>query len=484
MAGSVRRTLAVALVASAADAEAQVRATVTGAVYDSVARAPIRGAAVQLVAVDSMAGLVRSVTSDSLGRFVFDSVSAGSHILGFSHPILDSLGLESIVRKVEVGDARTVVADLAVPSIARIRRTVCGPRLGDGGLILGVVRDAHTGLGVSGAVVTAHWIEIEISATGIVTERHRVADTTHINGWYALCDVPNPAAMHLVAHGGADSTDRIEVTMPEGGDGFLRRDLFIAAVGEATTHSLSGTVVTADGARPIADARVNVTGVEVQANERGEWTLPNARAGTRVLEARAVGYVPEQRAIDVVAGAPPARVALYTIAAMLDTIRVTAARLSANMRGFESRRRGGMGRFMTAEQIAQRRPVVASDLLRTMGSVLVEQAAVGPKEIVMRHTFGERCRPSIYLNGAYLGPLTAGDFDAFIQPAEMIGVEVYRAPFVPGEFSLAGGSGCGAIVVWTARGLGTSRVHGSWIRRVGVGVAIIALAVGIGSLLR
>src|SRR5687767_14546002 len=46
--------------------EAAGQASVSGIVYDSVARSPLKGALVQLVHVDSMGG--RTVVADSLGQ--------------------------------------------------------------------------------------------------------------------------------------------------------------------------------------------------------------------------------------------------------------------------------------------------------------------------------------------------------------------------------------------------------------------------------
>src|SRR5687768_8460338 len=72
--------------------------TVSGVVHDSIARAPLVGAIVQLVRADSLARLSRTTTSDSLGRFAFVGVPAGRYMLGFFHQMLDSLGVEPLLR--------------------------------------------------------------------------------------------------------------------------------------------------------------------------------------------------------------------------------------------------------------------------------------------------------------------------------------------------------------------------------------------------
>lgn len=60
---------------------------ITGTVYDSLyARAPLAGATVVLIEGS------RYVTSDSRGRFGFDSVPEGRVSLSFMHPVLDCSG--------------------------------------------------------------------------------------------------------------------------------------------------------------------------------------------------------------------------------------------------------------------------------------------------------------------------------------------------------------------------------------------------------
>lgn len=63
---------------------------IVGVVHDSVAGVPLVGAIVQLLPANDRA-LVRSVESDSLGRFAFDAVAPGMWLLGFLHARADTL---------------------------------------------------------------------------------------------------------------------------------------------------------------------------------------------------------------------------------------------------------------------------------------------------------------------------------------------------------------------------------------------------------
>jgi hypothetical protein len=305
---------------------------------------------------------------------------------------------------------------------------------------------------------------------------HLVA-TTGENGWFALCNVPSAGTMALQASRGADSTDLIEVQVPA--DGFLRRELYLGparsvtsgvagVIGDSMTradsvaHSprrlhvgegrLTGTAVAAAGGRPLAGARVAIAdGPQTQANERGEWTLADAPEGTRMLDVRAVGYYPERRPVNVVAGAAPIRVALSTLKAVLDTVRVTARglRYDRDRNGFKERSRSGAGRYLTAERIALRAANFTSDLLRTVPGIRLEYDETGvEKQIYQRGPFG-LCSPTIFVDGRRLLHLSSSDIDVWVHPEEISGIEVYTEASAPAQFNdFSDLNNCGSIVIW------------------------------------
>jgi len=467
--------LVIPLLARAQATSAPVRArgrSVTGIVYDSLARRPLAEAVVQLVATNPASGIARAMQSDSLGRFTFADVSDGRYMLGFIHPVLDSLGLEPTVREVSVQGPDQVHADLAVPSQTQLRRAICGGPPSDSlGLLVGVVRDARDASAAGGHTVVAEWLEFTFTTNGMVRRTPRVVTTTAANGWFAMCNVPRSGAMRLVASRGRDSTDLLDVDVPE--DGFLRRDLYVgpsrpvAVVdssrrGDSVAPShrphegdgqLRGSVVTAVGGRPLEGARVGfVDGPETQADARGEWTLAHAPLGTRVLEVKAVGYYPVRRVVDVIGqgteAMPSMRLALSTLKAVLDTVRVSAARLADRHHSdFEARRRSsGTGRFITPADIARRNPLLLSDLLRTTPGVRVVYDVVRfTTSIMMRGPFGE-CSPALFVDGMYVRLTDIDDIDLWLKPDQVAGIEVYIEP--PPQFQ-RGLSGCGSIVIWS-----------------------------------
>src|SRR5213076_2454787 len=98
---AIRCAAAAIIVAMPATARGQV-ARLRGLVYDSVAALPLAGAHVEIVNANDRSRILFRTTSDSLGRFVLDSVARGRYIAGFIHPMLDSLGLAIAQRLLDV----------------------------------------------------------------------------------------------------------------------------------------------------------------------------------------------------------------------------------------------------------------------------------------------------------------------------------------------------------------------------------------------
>jgi hypothetical protein len=445
-------------------------ATVSGVVHDSLARAPLAGARVQLASSDDPSRFGRTVVSDVLGRFEFGDVPDGRYTLGFFHPTLDSLGLEPTVRPVSVAGARDLRADLAIPSPARILAAVCGPRTpGGSGVVMGMVGDARGLAPAAGVAVVADWVELSLGG-GRLSQRNpsRVA-TTNESGWFAICDVPSPGVVTLRATRGADSTDRIETEVPS--HGVLRRDLFLGAASTVVAVAdssrptdgvaaparrlhvgdgrVSGQVLSADGRRPLRGALVRIAdGPTTRTDERGQWTIANAPAGTRSLEIRALGYYPERRSVHVIDDAPPLTVALASFKSVLETVKVTASYNRYEMlQGFERRSKMGMGRFLSGADIARFAHAYTSDIFNMLPGLYVDNRHP-ETPLLMRGLVAERCEPTVFLNGSPMSGLNVGDLDAFTKPRDLIGIEVYSAGMVPPQFQL-GMTGCGSVVIWS-----------------------------------
>lgn len=457
---TLRRPALIALVALF-PGSAAAQATVSGVVWDNLTNAPLARAVVQLVHADSISG--RSVVADTAGRFTLGGVAPAKYRIGFIHPMLDSLGLDPILREVTVVGAAPVEVSLGIPPAARLRAAMC-PQSAGKAVVSGFVRDARDESPIAGATVAADWLEFTFQKGGVVRVMPRADAITAANGWFALCNVPADGLMGLFAAKGADSTDVLDVHVPE--SGFLRHDLYL---GGGRDGRLTGKVVSAASGQRIMGAQVKVAnGTAVRANHLGDWTLGDLPMGTRVIDVRAVGFYPERRGVHVTTGAPPLRIGLSELRAVLDTVRIRAARLQdKHESGFEERRRRGGGVYLTTREIERKQAHNTADIFRGvrgirfgfMSDTLLSDAnmLVDPDsmkttqpQILMRGISGDLCAPSVFLNGVYVARIGADDLDTWATPREISAIEIYSEATVPAQFQRIG-KACGSIVIWTKR---------------------------------
>lgn len=473
----------------AARAEAQgtaapaERASIAGSVYDSITMRPLAGAVVQLAEVprSGQVGAVRSTRSDSSGLYRFAGVAPGTYLLGFQHVAIDSLGLRSPVHRVDVRTAAGVRVPLAIPSQPSIVSSVCGarPPSDSMGVLIGAVRDARTDALLSGAYVSMRWGEVYLSRGGMRRDTPILDLFTNEEGWFRAC-VPGSTPILTRGSHGNDVSGDVELSVVA--HTVLRRDLYVgqadAAVvsvaGEDSTRRAGtpgegerivarGTgavrgLVRGTNGRPIADVRVALLSgaTEARSNEQGEFALPALPHGTHTLEARAIGYLPAQAIVDIVAfRESTAEFQLLDLNAfLLDTVRVAAARkLDAAARaGFERRRRSGAGYFLDEDQIDTIRAFSFKDLVRTIPGIrFVRGNRIDDSwREHIEFTFGGRsepCLPAIYLDGNLLLDGRT-DLDVIIAYGTVRRIEVYhRGVAMPAEFASA--TRCGVLAIWT-----------------------------------
>jgi hypothetical protein len=473
---AVLLTFAVAGVARPIVADCQ--ATVTGTVFDSTSRVMLAGAVVQLVrAGDPSAPIAHTARTDSTGRFSIVGVQPGRYLAAFLHPVLDSLGIEPVPRSLDVAvGAGTARLPLAVPSAAAIAAVLCGPsgRSDSTSTVFGRLYDAETLRPVPKGSVSVRWNELTIGAGGARQRRPEVHASTADDGGFAFCNVPGDALVGLRGARGADTTGSVELHLRAGGA--ARRDLFVGGVTSATMADtvtlgdsskaslprlvrrgraeLTGTVQTKEG-RPIKGARLRVAdaGVEAVTNDEGRFVLSGAPGGTQTLEVRAIGYYPEDRPVDLLAGrAATLQITLATLRSVLDTVRITASRVySSDRHGFERRRRtAAHGRFFGQDDVERFRPIGVTQLLHRAPGVTIASASFD-NPVLMRDLYsGGYCEPAIYIDGLRMTGLSAREIDMWVRPEELEGMEVYpRAGQAPAEFTRL--DGCGSIVLWTQR---------------------------------
>ncbi len=444
-------------------------ARVSGTVVDSLSARPLVGATVQLVELPG-ATRARSFRTEANGAFAFDSVTPGQYLLGFYHPLLDSLGLPGPLTRVTVRVAGEIRAPLATPSPRSLVRQICGEQAqrDSTGVFLSFVRSAADGNGRRGAEVRVSWAELSVTSDGIRRLTPSLQAATGDAGGVALCGVPVGAQLLARAWIDADSTGFAELEVPV--HGLLRRDLYIGSATVDTlraitadsqevsttvlrgTGVLRGTVRKPDGT-PLPGARVGMwgSGMEAVTDEAGSFRLGALPTGTFTMEARAIGFVPVRRPVDVhPEGETLTELRMESMATYLDTVKVVAERLftSRRMQEFEERRKSGFGYFFDEQAIERRNPFTVADVMRMVPGVIVMPGRASGNVVAMRGaSFSAYCVPAVFIDGVQVFN-DDGNLDALVNVQDIKAVEVYsRTGSLPAQFQTL--RGCGSIVIWT-----------------------------------
>lgn len=245
-------------------------------------------------------------------------------------------------------------------------------------------------------------------------------------------------------------------------------------VREDSLAVIEGTVVAEGSERPLSRANVELLGQRrrATADTLGRFRLAELVPGPDTLRVTHLDFRSDPLAV-VIAPDGRYRVELavaYPLATLEELVVEVRSRRAERMRGFERRRRAGMGSYIGREEIERARPIELSWMLRRLsrvrkragGRVLFDTRGVtglalqdarsitGEAIRVMRDT--GTCRPTIFLDGEPQDSLTEVDD---IRPEEVAGIEVYHSPFVPARFSDFLNE-CGSIVIWRRLGFAPS----------------------------
>jgi hypothetical protein len=199
----------------------RVMRAVEGTVFDSSSGRPLSGART------SLRGTPFNATADAAGRFRIQLPDTGSYMLVFEHPRLDSLNFDPPARSVRVADLLTT-ADVAVPSLATVRRTLCpGSRAASqNGILHGPVRNP-TGAPMAWATLKYQWAQFAVAAgtaqsalpsgasVPVVTSAPGATFVADSRGRYLICDVP-PGRHRLTLESETGDVGETEVVINAG----------------------------------------------------------------------------------------------------------------------------------------------------------------------------------------------------------------------------------------------------------------------------
>ena len=436
-----------------------------GIAVDSLHGEPLAGA---LIHVE---GTSRLGQTDSIGRFLIDSIPPGTYRILVDHPLVDTLGISLVTPAMLFGAnmiTRTVIAvptgDVLTGFFCPAARRTLGP-----GALVGRVREPDSDVAAEGARVSFVWYDPDppgLPANLRMKKQPRVREAVVTSdGTYRLCGLPETYEGKLQAQrkdGGATA----EVTVSQS-DGLLAlRSMSVAplpkvagadsAAGPAQkgTARVLGRVLNANGA-PVANARVGLMGNSAATLTRpnGDFVLDSLPAGTQALVVRQLGYRPTEVPVEL-SSRTPARVTvrLGVFVPELTPVEVVSIRDQGLQKvGYSERKRSATGgHFIDPEAIERRHAQLFTDLLRTVPGIRVSQGnGPGNNAVVTssRGTSGNGC-VTIFVDGAQWQSLSAGDLDSFVRPDEVAAIEVYNGASVPPQFSAAG-QNCASVVVWT-----------------------------------
>jgi hypothetical protein len=456
--------------------------SVAGTVYDSLSRAPLSGAVVQLVSREHPT-LTYAARTDSVGDFRIPGVQQGDYLIGFLHPAMDSLGLSPSQLPLTVLADRPQRTTLAISSARTIRAAIChsAPR-DSSALLVGTVRDADSDAPIPGATLRAFWPEVVAGPGVLHTDQRETPAKANAAGWFALCGIPYDARVLVRAQSPGHGSGYVELVFPPGG--VLQRDFAVAsdsaAIAVADTAAphddeivrrgsaqLSGIVFSADH-RPAPGVQVSVWGTTASTitGDYGQFSFSGLPAGTRMLEARAVGFEPSRNAVNLASHRiVSVNVVLGDKVPVLEAVTIYGRRndLPSQLLGYFERSRSGVGTFISMEDIAKRKPYWITDVLRGIPGLRVGLSTGAGVGVSMSSTVGfshhsMRCTPVVYLNGlefsggsevfqmSFGGP---GGPNFAAMPEEVFGIEVYTRRWdVPLRYRDLHAK-CGAIFIWT-----------------------------------
>lgn len=182
-------------------------ATLRGTVFDSTEMKVLAGARVAVLGTTAVAD------ADSAGRFELSGIPAGIRWVSFFHPRLRALGMSTPSLQVEFQPGERVDLHLAVPSPRTLLMQWCMAEQDGSGYaaVAGTVTDAHTGVPLPSAIVTAG---VDRSRPGDPAD---VETRTDDNGYYRLCTIPAGREVRVQAHVGRSVGGSAVVRLGAGG---------------------------------------------------------------------------------------------------------------------------------------------------------------------------------------------------------------------------------------------------------------------------
>jgi hypothetical protein len=140
------------------------------------------------------------------------------------------------------------------------------------------------------------------------------------------------------------------------------------------------------------------------------------------------------------------------------TLTVVAQKLTAvvvqadpqrfrTLEAFESRRRQGIGHFITRREIDDRHPLLLSDMMRRVPGTLLYTDQTGRVALRFSRVARNGCSPQFYVDGVQATGFAIDDMPS----GDVEGIELYAgASGLPPEFNRINSTSiCGTVLIWT-----------------------------------
>jgi hypothetical protein len=225
--------------------------------------------------------------------------------------------------------------------------------------------------------------------------------------------------------------------------------------------------------RPVVVGRVTdqegipIPGVEVRVlrssrsaitSDSGTFRLYGLTPGLHDLALRRLGFTPDTFTINVLAAdssvVAPLRLERRVQVLAADTVEAARVHHRLVVTGFEDRRKSSLApqsQFITRDDIERQNPIRLSDMFNRMG--LRAQQCKNAGTVFLDGVLTSQ--PSaVYGRQMAAARRQTGRYDAidFVQPVEVVGVEVYVGSQVPPQFNITrrptGDRSC-VVVIWT-----------------------------------
>lgn len=339
-----------------------------------------------------------------------------------------------------------------------LQRAACGAELPENqGLLFGVLRGPDLAPR-AGVLVAAIWTEAVLTTRVSETQLRATIDSTGADGSFALCGVPHLTQVTVRAEGVDERTGEllIDIGIAEAFERHL-------VAGPATpTAAVLGRLVSPAGT-PLRGT-LDLPGDSVApviTDSMGNFRVDGVPRRSSQLRVRVIGYLP--REIDVAPDGPLVElgeVEMPQPVQELNRVLIEETFMSQDRRGFEDRRKAGVGLFLDDEYF--RRWAIPSANTIKLASPRIRGSS-GPRGDVLTlrsmsgFTRNGTCFPVVFLDGTNIGrqgPAPNSNFPGGVFPDQMRQLlqltkrmEIYEASLAPAEY--ADFAGCGSIVIWT-----------------------------------